>query len=97
MLFQHVPFLGEEFLRAVRENHANAFHVKRFDVVGEFQIQILNGQFGQTFAAVDRCSDLGVGFQEQGGQARSCGVKRSGTTSRAGADNHDIVHVQPLR
>ena len=75
MLFQDVPLLGQQFLCPVGEDNPDALHVEGFDVVGKFEVEVLHGQFGQTFAAVNRGSNLRVGFQQQRGQACSSSVE----------------------
>ena len=75
MLFQNVPLFGQQFLCPVGENDSDALHVKGFDVVGKFEVEVLHGQFRQTLTAVDRGSDLRVGFQQQRGQACSSSVE----------------------
>ena len=97
VFFENIPLLGEQFFRAVRKDDADALHVEGFDVVGQFEIEVLNSKLRQALTAVDGRPNLRVRLQQQGGQPRSGGVKRSRTATRACTDDHNVVHVQPLR
>ena len=64
VLFEDVAFLCQQFLRSVGENDADALDIKGLDMVGQFQVQVLNRQLGQALAAVDRRADFRIGFQQ---------------------------------
>ena len=51
VLFEDVAFFGQQFFRAVRKNDANTLDVEGLDVVGKFQVKVLNSQLGQALAA----------------------------------------------
>ena len=93
VFLEDIPFLGQKFFRSVRENHANAFDIQGLDVVGQFKVQILNGEVGQALTAMDRRAYFRVSFEEKRGKSGSGSMQGSRTATRAGTDDHDVVHL----
>jgi hypothetical protein len=86
------PGLGEQLGRPVRKNHANALYLQGNHVLGQFKVELLGRQMGQTFPAMNGGSNLWVGFHDTNAQARTGGVQRGRTATGPRTDDHD-VHV----
>ena len=95
VLLEHIAGFGQELRGAVRENDAHTVHCKRDDVLRKVEFQLFGGEVRQTFPTVNRRSNFGVGFEDHHGHPELCGVKRSGATAWAGADDHKVnVHLR---
>ena len=55
VLLQHVSWFGQQFRRAVQENHAHPIDSQGNDMVRADRFELFGGEVRQTLAAVNGC------------------------------------------